>query len=181
MDLTDYLSNSKEKRKALIKVAESYMNRASVESADEIDKGFSFSGPTPKKFQLFKVQVNEQLKKIFNPDESEENRLSTSWKKKKRYKNRITQVYSGNSEYLKRKMITIIPKDYLHNFNVLAKPIDSSDQSKKSHRISLSDNPSDNTVATTKKSKPNHRNILFLPILSTVESHEKRNKLYKYK
>ena len=185
MDLTTYLSNSREKRQEMTRAAGKYMSRSiNPLSLNEIEDSNSFYGPTPKRFQEFKCQVSQELQRIFKPSLDDERPTNTTFKKVKKRKDQMKIVYSGNSQLLRKKQTILIPKDYLHNFNVQAKytkNVASAGECKRSsifQRLSESLQPKPISLTNIKKEKKDNQ---YLPVLSTIGSHEIRSKLYKYK
>lgn len=174
MDLSSYLLKSKEKRKDLAQVADKYLSESVDLNANDI-----ISGPSPQKFQVFQSELEGQLKKIFNPalELEKPGKTRLNWRKPK-YS--IESAYSGHSEYLNRKQIVMIPKDYLHTYNVKARPNISS--LKKTANSTMPKGFSQQIERKSRKSSRNpNRDSLYLPVLSTIGTHEQRSKLYKYR
>lgn len=194
MDLSTYLSQSKEQRMEIIKAADKYVNRTlSEDDCSSPISNISYTGPTPMRFQIFKSQVDEQLQKIFRPESSHGSKTKTESTRSNQYRSRITQVYSGNSQILKKRQLIVLPK--------------SSKESREKARLrlytpkryfcleesdeKLPEKPPENiTSRPMAKARPrtrppvshsNHKELLLIPILTTVGTHEERSKIYRYK
>lgn len=67
MEIAEYLAKSKEKRSEMVKTAEKFLRKSkgSIEKCDDYNS--DCLGPTPLKFKEYEFQVNERVKKFFNP------------------------------------------------------------------------------------------------------------------
>ena len=182
MDLASYLKNSKEKRQEMTRTAGKYVSRSiDRQSLNEIDDTNSYYGPNPKRFQEFKSQVEQQLQRIFQPSLEDERPAKTPFRKGKRRKNNLQVVYSGNSQILHKKQMVLIPKDYLHNFNVQAKYTGRTSSDGEWKRSSAITGLSESLEPKPKLRPNTKKETQYFPVLSTIGSHEFRSKLYKYK
>ncbi|OMJ92116.1 hypothetical protein SteCoe_5222 [Stentor coeruleus] len=194
MDLSAYLSQSKEQRMEIIKTADKYVNRTlSEDDCNSPISNISYTGPTPMRFQIFKSQVDEQLQKIFRPESGHSTKTKTDAIRFNEYRSRITQVYSGNSQILKKKQLIILPKASKESREKarlrLYTPkrysrIEESEEKlpEKSSEITTS-RPTTKARPKTRPPVPhiNPKELLLIPILTTVGTHEERSKIYRYK
>lgn len=115
MDLKEYLNHSKTKRVELVKEASKYlqkvMNADSDIAIDQSNNESIYYGPKPLKLREFETSLNSQLQKIYrNGFEAVETHKSVVMKNIS-INERIKRIYSKDSKTLKRKQLTILPKN----------------------------------------------------------------------
>ena len=179
MDLADYLETSRLQRKEIIKISESIINRA-INTSRTIKSDTFFPGPCLKGFQLYKENLDEEIKKDFHSKQGSKKQIKNSFTINKSNKTSIERVYSGNHQFLDKKQKVILPKDR-ERFSSEIKLRLMSDKNS-SFAINLFRKPSEKYYARfQKQSNEEAKNMLFLPVLSTAGTHQERSKQYKYK
>lgn len=67
MEIAEYLEKSREKRTEILKTAEKLI-RQSKAAPESNEKNSNYNiGPTAQKFKEYESQVNDRIKKLFNP------------------------------------------------------------------------------------------------------------------
>ena len=187
MELDIFLKSSREKRTKLLKIAQAFLEENhSNNNPDCLSNNESpdiYSGPTPHKLKLFEEEVGIHLKKIFSPGLHEINRVRRMVNTRS-IDETIKETYSRNTPTVKNKQLVIIPKQ---KFNTTMR-IPELLINKKKNRISpdfISEHTNSSVRSESSKiqAKLNRFNKqdLFLPVLTTLGTHEQRSKIYKYK
>jgi hypothetical protein len=176
MDLLGYLENSREQRQSTIRLADDYLNRTSRKLSENFLQ--SLVGPCPQRFQIFKSQVNEDLKKIFNPA-APQRYLKTPGSVSENRRKKVFKMYSGGFQSLHKKQKVLIPYE---NLSYRSKIIEKLGKSvDKASAPTLPDKILKKPQNTIKLSQKEIKNKLLLPVLTTTLPHEERCKIYKYK
>lgn len=182
MDLEEYLEKSRAKRSSIKKFADAFFNKTLSSNLDSVQSHKipdTFPGPSPTRLKLFESEVNQQLRKFFSPGLYQESPNKAKFIVQDTLNDRIRKTYSRNSPIIRKKQLVIIPKEYFstpikipsigkHNKFYSASPI-------------VNDTIKEFSQAKTLRARKTNKEDILLPILSTIGSHEQRNKIYKYK
>lgn len=187
MELDKFLESSREKRSKLLRVAEAFLTKNLTKNNPDClsdhESPDLYLGPTPHKLKLFEEEVGIHLKKIFSPGLQDINRVRRMVNARS-IDDTIRETYSRNTPTVKNKQLVIIPKP---KFNTTMR-IPELLINKKKNRVSpdfISEltNSSVRSESSKIQAKLNRFNKqdLFLPVLTTLGTHEQRSKIYKYK
>lgn len=181
MELDEYLSKTKHKRKELVDAAKGVFNKTlgaeDGRYAVESDHLEMYGGPNPQGLKAFDSEVNHQLRRFFSPGLLESQRpirhLTNS-----NIDDEIRKTYSRNAPILKKRQLVILPKDYHNTPMKIPKYLTKLKQLSASPSLRVPQEIPKTKFDPVKK-KP--KDELLLPILTTVGSHETRAKIYKYR
>lgn len=115
MDLKEYLDQSKNKRVELVKQASRYLQKVMNADSDTVfnksNKEDLYYGPKPLKLKEFETSLNSQLQKIHKIGFDAVETHKSVVMKNISINERIKRIYSKDAKNIKRKQLTILPKN----------------------------------------------------------------------